>query len=499
MWFRLTFLFMDHLISPALSSAPDTLWLSQAEQESLGSIADELDIIDVNSSQVHNAPSTEISSWNLFDVSWDAPLSIIPQQRSLEELRLLQSLYKKNKDVRVLASLVQWLATNYQFADANMYAQELMKQPSYEKLLDVKILLYVFLHSDAVSLESSTSIQTVLNPLIEQWRTAWLLTQDDVSFYQWLFALRNKNYSWASAQFASIRTSVYLSFVQAYQKVLSDVNAQVWSPVYYQDALISLTLLKHGYFSVAKRLSLSVLSQNGSYVLPYQILAYANFLSTHWEAAAQYFLTLVDLDPAHASQYTFLAGVSYYRIGAYDQSLLYLTQIQDSTLLTDVYRYQLLSLLALQDGDGAVRVWQKLLGQSDIADSDFQFFFEQFFFSPYRSGQPFLLYSQNTQLATLYTQSCAQSFSGQQDVCLYGDIAQWLVQQNWTWLERPLLYLSTRYHQSYLYHVLWDYYSFTKHYTQAKEAYSQALTLCDDANEEILLQNKLQRVLQTSS
>ena len=104
-----------------------------------------------------------------------------------------------------------------------------------------------------------------------------------------------------------------------------------------------------------------MLSQNTSYILPYQVLAYANFLSTHREAAAQYFLTLIDLDHTHASEYTFLVGVSEYWMGNYDQSLLYLNQVQDTPVMTDVYRYQLLSSLALQDTDGALRIWQKLL------------------------------------------------------------------------------------------------------------------------------------------
>ena len=499
MWFRLTFLFVDHLFSPSVSSPTPVVWLSLAEQERPDSIASELDNTDIVPSQAHNVASAAIASWEIFPSSWNQLLPPVPQQRTLEELHLLESVYKKNKDIHVLATLIQWLATNYQFTDAYTYAQELMKQPGYEKQLDVKTLLYVFLHSDEISLESSTSIQTVLSPLLQQWRGEGLLTQDDVTFYQWLFALWNKDYSGASASFQTLRTPSYLSVVQAYQQALSEATQQIWAPVYYKDALVSLAFLKHGYFAIAKRLALSVLSQNTSYILPYQVLAYANFLSTHREAAAQYFLTLIDLDHTHASEYTFLVGVSEYWMGNYDQSLLYLNQVQDTPVMTDVYRYQLLSSLALQDTDGALRIWQKLLWQSDIADWDFQFFFENFFFFPYRSGQPFTLYTQNTQLSTMYTQSCAQHFSGQQDVCLYGDIAQWLVQQNWTWLARPLLYLSTRYHQSYLYHVLGDYYVINKQYSQAKEAYSRALTLCDDANEEILLQNKLQKVLQISS
>ncbi|MEI7562297.1 MAG: hypothetical protein WCJ39_00855 [bacterium] len=97
-------------------------------------------------------------------------MASLPQQRSLEELHLLESLYKKNKDIHVLATLIQGLATNYQFSDAYTYAKELMKQADYEKQIDVKTLLYVFLHSDDVSLESSTSIQTVISPLLQQWR-----------------------------------------------------------------------------------------------------------------------------------------------------------------------------------------------------------------------------------------------------------------------------------------------------------------------------------------
>ena len=142
-----------------------------------------------------------------------------------------------------------------------------------------------------------------------------------------------------------------MPLVQAYHQALSDARAQIGAPSYYQDALVSLALLKHGYFTPAKRLALSVLVQNDSYLLPYQVLAYANFLSTHREAAAQYFLTLADLDTLHSAQYTFLAGVSYYRIGSFDQALLYLAHLQDATILTDVYRYQLLSLLGLHDYD----------------------------------------------------------------------------------------------------------------------------------------------------
>jgi len=113
-------------------------------------------------------------------------------------------------------------------------------------------------------------------------------------------------------------------------------------PIYYRDALVALTLLKNGYFSFAKRLALHALVTNKDYVLPYQVLAYSNFLTHNREAAKEYFLKLADFDVTNAFLYKFLIGISYYRYGDYEQSILYLNQVTDPGLQIDVYRYMLL-------------------------------------------------------------------------------------------------------------------------------------------------------------
>ena len=86
--------------------------------------------------------------------------------------------------------------------------------------------------------------------------------------------------------------------------------------------------------------------KDDQYILPYQILAYANFLSNNFDVSAEYFLKLADFDAGNKENYLFLVGISYYRLGDYDQSVLYLNQVKDLSLLTDVYRYELLSYLA---------------------------------------------------------------------------------------------------------------------------------------------------------
>ncbi|MEI8091168.1 MAG: hypothetical protein WCG98_02730 [bacterium] len=162
--------------------------------------------------------------------------------------------------------------------------------------------------------------------------------------------------------------------------------------------------------------------QNSDYMLPYQILAYANFLSNNRDVAAEYFLKLADFDSANKDQYMFLVGACYYWLGDNEQSVLFLNQVLDHTLLTDVYRYRLLNYVAGEDTDNALRVRQNLLGQPDILDTDFANFFKTMFYAPYRVGQPFTLYRENKALVALYLNACASTLGSGADVCTYGEV-----------------------------------------------------------------------------
>ena len=160
-----------------------------------------------------------------------------------------------------------------------------------------------------------------------------------------------------------------------------------------------------------------------NYVLPYQVLAYANFLTHNRESAKDYFLKLADFDSTNAFLYKFLIGVSYYRYGDYEQSILYLNQVTDPALQTDVYRYMLLGYIKEEDTTNMVRMRQNILGQQNIQPSDFALFFDHMFYMPFRVGQPFTLYIDTPQLVDLYLGKCSTLFTGSQaDVCLYGQV-----------------------------------------------------------------------------
>ena len=488
--FWLTFLFVDQAFGPAKPAniIPETATIAQALDANDSLVANE----EIPWHSVAPALSSTESTTDLV-VLPTSSTAVESKQSNLADIRLLMDTYDQNKSDEVLIVLIQRLATEYQFDDANRYLQKLMQEPGYEKKLDVRVILYVLFHNTEVSANNPNAMQTIL-PLIEQYRSEGLLTKDDYAFYQWLINVWSQDYTWANKNWASLSSGIYTDIVQSYRRAIVEYSGSKNVPVYYQDALVALSMLKNWYFSVAKKLALSALLQNTDYILPYQILAYTNFLSNNWDVSAEYFLKLADFDQANKDQYMFLVWVSYYREWSYDKSVLFLNQVQWSWFTTDVYRYQLLCSLAEEDIDGAVRIRQKLLGQADLQISDFSQFFTTMFYLPYVNGQPLTLAHDNAALVTLYQNACSSTFSGWADICVYGEVWQSLSTPTWAWIASKLLYLSNTYHQSFLFHVVGDYYFQNKEYDFAKDAYTQALQGTTLANEKVLLTDKLQKV-----
>lgn len=482
LWFWLSFIFLDGSLSHHQTS-------SLSSWETLGTTVDENTYLQLLSW------SDPLTQWEPTDLSpWDLSSTALAHQQSLQDIRALEYLYTKQADTKILVLLIQRLVANYQFQDANKYLQLLMKQDNYHHLLDVKIILYTLFHSSLLDLQDATSIQSI-QKYVAAYYADGLLSKDDYARYQGLIALWSQKYADATAAFVSISNSGYAPAVQMYKQTLATAASSAGVPASYQDGLVSLFLLKQWYFTLAKKLSLAALATSPDYILPYQILAYANFLSNTWDVAAEYFSKLANFDTANTARYTFLVGVSYYRMGDYSNAILYLRQVKNPSLLTDVYRYQVLSYIAIDDMDNAVDIWQHLLGQKDIKMSDMVQFFTSMYYAPYRKGQPFSLAQDNRELVGLYMQTCDRMFTSTGDACVFGRVGQGISTQNWTWIASSLLYLSTRYHQSYLYHVLGDYYVSTHQYAKAKEAYTQWLSISDEPNEEAILNDKLKKVM----
>jgi len=247
-----------------------------------------------------------------------------------QDLNVLEYLYTKNKNPELLQPLVEKFLQYYQFDKANQYLTLLVaEEGDYFSLnLDPHQVLYARFHDSSLDLDSVNSLEDVFT-LVGDYKEHNLITADDAMFYKGLKSLRAYDYQTATAAFGKVTDVRYKDFKASYESALATYVKIKNPPTYYRDALVSLTLLKNGYFSLAKRLALRSLLQNKEYILPYQVLAYTNFLTHNREAAKEYFLKLADFDVANTFLYKFLIGISYYRYGDYEQSIMYLNQVTD--------------------------------------------------------------------------------------------------------------------------------------------------------------------------
>jgi predicted negative regulator of RcsB-dependent stress response len=70
-----------------------------------------------------------------------------------------------------------------------------------------------------------------------------------------------------------------------------------------------------------------------------------------------------------------------------------------------------------------------------------------------------------------------------------------LANQNLSSEESHLLSLSNKYSQSYIFHLLGDFYYQQKNFSKSKDYYLKAISICDEKNEEIILQDKINDIL----
>ncbi|MFZ2911816.1 MAG: hypothetical protein WAZ75_01905, partial [Candidatus Absconditicoccaceae bacterium] len=360
---------------------------------------------------------------------------------------------------------------------------------NYSKNIDSNIYLHILVNSlSPTNPNDIIEFESVLNQIYSE----GFIKKDDAYFYMGLVKIYNKDRDGASKIFKTIPDSRYSKFIQSYFDSLNNPYIQSDISSYYKDGLVALTMLKNGYFSIAKKIALSIAIKDEAYILPYQILAYSHFLTNDRETAIDYFFKLIDINPVKEDNYKFLIGISYYRNEKYEQSVLYLSQIKGEIYKIDVYRYLILNYIAGNDSTKLVRMRQSILGQDNLQKSDFYTFFYNVFFLPFRNQEIFTIYNDNPELTTSFLDKCYQTFgSGDDDICIYGQAGQDIASSNRIGAKDKLLYISQHYKQGYIYHALGDYYNSQKDVEQAKEYYLKAVSMTTSEIEKTIIRKKL--------
>lgn len=470
--FRLLFVFTDAIFSHKKNKEESQAYPQQNESQITSNVTEELSRL-------------WISSWTIQETS----LQNVQSKKIgiTEDIRMLENMYQQNKRPEIFKILIQKLIQNHQFVQARQY---LLATTFQEGWVDATTYLYVLFNSMQLTTETD---KEYIKWILEQYKNGSIITQDDYDFYRWLLSIRDHNYQNSELLFKKVQDTKYRAIIDQIQAITTAAKQQKDMPSYYQDCLVWLSLLKNGYFSIAKKLAMDSASKNDKYILPYQILAYAEFLTNNYESAMTYFLKLKDNDPQNVQMYTFYIGICNYWIKAYNDALLYLDQVALPQVKTDVYRYELLIYIATNNIKQQITTWHKILWQEDIQKEDFYQFFYEVIYRPITIGQPAEVYLTNPEMWLDVLSLCYEKVPQEdQDVCLYGEV--WLdgIKVNrWAETKNKLLYLVDKYPNTYTYDAIANYYASQNQFEQAKTYYLKAISSATNQEEKNYIKSKI--------
>ena len=430
--------------------------------------------------------SKQLDSINVEKISLETLSSKVANKTEI-----LESLYKKTKDEQVLKVLIDNLLSDYQFDKVREYLSDVDIFSS--QAIDKQSYIYTYVNT--LSITDPSGMSNFIK-FIEQLKTKNLIGSDEYLFYKWLEKIWDKDYDVALELFKQISNSSYSWFTKQLNSTVSNFKTQKWMPSYYEDSLVALVALKNWYFSIANKLAVYSILEDNDYVLPYQILAYSNFLTRNWDKAISYFYNLSSLDIDNKNKYDFYLGICYYWKWEYEKSLTTLYQlINDSTYKLDVYRYLLLDYEQLNKPEKMAQIRQKLLWEYNLTQSDFKYFYDTVFFTPFSKWEKSVIYEEYKQMSYDMVSICYDKFGYKNDTCIYWEV--WFNITNWLRIsvEDNLIYLAENYPQASIFQALWDYYKKIGQKDKAKSYYLKAIALSSDSTQKTNIQSTLLKLM----
>lgn len=342
---------------------------------------------------------------------------------SQNTLASMEAVYKDTHDQKVALSLLQLYITHYQFDKAFMLIKDMYRKDIDFAVVPAETFLYIFFNSSQLS----PSNYELIHGIIADYSSQERITSDEALFYQSLLALYSGD---QNTFYAGIHS---LSGSEAYKEIYDDIiNAEKASNeigtnlTYYADGLSALALLQEGYFRVAQKWAVAIRSKDSKYILPYQILAQAALLQSHRDEAAQYFDTLLKMDPTHPSQYQFGLCRSYFWLEQYSKSLVHCQQVRDGNA-SDAMRYVLLGYYQMKDWQGMMNTFQSILAKKKTTENDYYTFFDIIFYQPYVSDKNFEhVQKYYVSVVLPYLNQCVSDFGENHTVCKYGQAGFYL-------------------------------------------------------------------------
>lgn len=405
-----------------------------------------------------------------------------------EQIAFLEKNYKKNPNAEIFELLVHAYLLNNQFDDAKLLVYGLTSQE--QETLDQKLLFKIVLHSFSQTNPAEYELLVLLaDKLYEEQK----LPLDEYQYYQLLFSLSEGNYAEISGLVEALADTHYASFIQQITKNLQTFESFDKVAEYYLDGLMAHSLMNEGYFALAKKLALPILIEHPNYILPQQIMAYANFATHDYARAVEYFSQLLELDYQKKNVYLYYLGVAYYHLENYTESVVYLAQITDVQYLLDADRFLVLSYLKLWDQTKALHNWKRLFNHKNIKESDFYTFYQEAFWNFYLHGESSRYLQKDPELVKLYLSSCGDYVPSSSEVCTYGELGALALSKQYSKVDQAkLTKLAGKYQKPEFYLLLWEIYLINSEDTeQAIGNFMRALRLSSDPLAQNYLKEKI--------
>ena len=405
-----------------------------------------------------------------------------------ENDEFLQAVFKKTKDTKVMNLIVETYLSEYQFVKAKKFIESLSE--AYSEDLDPLLNLRVVFNSFALTSNTSNS---TLKTLVEDYKLKNKISEEDRLWYLWVVALMQKDYDHFFELANSFTLESHKNLASKLQWYKDQIAKQMWMPDYYFDTLVALELFNQGLFQPAKVLALYSLQQNSNYILPYQILAYANFLTNSRDTSIEYLRKLIDIDPNNAEKYRFLMWIAYYWDEKYEQSVVMLSLVKKQSLRIDAERYLIRDYIYLDQKTRLISIWNKMLWYDNLVSSDFYTYFYEAFYRPFAEWTSYQIFAYDSELANKMIRVCSMKLSDEEKaVCNYWMIGKNVALWQYEWLEESLLKLATEYPQWYLYQALWEYYLQQWDTEKAKAYLLKAVSMTKNTSEVVQIKKLLQ-------
>lgn len=408
-----------------------------------------------------------------------------------ENDEFLQEVFRKTKNYDAMNLIVETYLSEYQFVKAKKFIESLPESDA--EYLDPLLNLQVLFNSFALT---SKTTDSTLENIVENYKSKNLISVEDRLWYLWVIALMQQNYNRFFEIANNFTLDKHKNFAAKLQWYKDQIAKQMWMPDYYFDTLVALELFNQWFFQPAKVLALYSLQQNQNYILPYQILAYANFLTNSRDTSIEYLKKLIDIDPNNAEKYRFLMWIAYYWDEKYEQSVVMLSLVKNEKLRTDAERYLIRNYIHLDQKTRLISIWNKILWYDNLVASDFYTYFYEAFYRPFSEWEHYQVYAYDGELANKMIRVCSMKLPEEEKaVCNYWSIGKNIALWQFEWLEENLLKLAKEYPQWYLYHALWEYYLQQWDTEKAKAYLLKAVSMTKKTPEIVQIKKLLQETM----